>query len=345
MAHVVQFTAPRHAEVVDYAQAPLPPGHLRVRTAYSGISAGTELTAYRGTNPYLSRTWDPAARLFRDAEAGVSFPVIGWGYSETGEVVEVSPTVAGAPGVPSVGDQVWGVWGHRSEGILPAEKLAGHQVPPDVDLADAAFARVGAIAFNAVLAARINLGELVAIFGQGVIGLLATRLAVLSGARVVTIDGVAARRQRSMEFGAFETLEPGTAAERIRSLTPNGADTAIELSGAYVALHEAIRSVGVGGRVVASGFYQGEGTGLRLGEEFHHNRVELVSSQIGGVPPEQAGRWSVDRLQTTFLQLVGSGAVEVGSLVSHRVPVAEAADAYQLLDTRPGDALQILLEF
>ena len=141
-----------------------------------------------------------------------------------------------------------------------------------------------------------------------------------------------------------EALEPVSAAERIRDQS-SGADTAIELSGVYAALQEAIRSVTVGGRVVASGFYQGEGQVLRLGEEFHHNRVELVSSQIGGVPPELAGRWSVDRLQATFLDLVGSGRVEVEPLISHRVPVAEAADAFTRLDTRPGDALQILLEF
>jgi 2-desacetyl-2-hydroxyethyl bacteriochlorophyllide A dehydrogenase len=345
VALVVQFSAPRQVEVVEYEPLPVPPGHLRVRTAYSGISAGTELTAYRGTNPYLTRTWDPEARLFRDAAAGVSFPVAGWGYSETGEVVEVAPDVAGRPGIPAVGDQVWGIWGHRSEGVVPVGKLLGHQVPPGVDLIGAAFARVGAIALNSVLSARINLGELVAIFGQGVIGLLATRLAALSGAQVVTVDGVAARREQSVGFGAVEALEPGTAAERIRSLRPGGADTAIELSGAYAALQEAIRSVGIGGRVVASGFYQGEGLGLRLGEEFHHNRVELVSSQIGGVPPELAGRWSVERLQTTFLEQVGSGRIEVKSLVSHRVPVAEAAGAYALLDNHPGDALQILLEF
>jgi 2-desacetyl-2-hydroxyethyl bacteriochlorophyllide A dehydrogenase len=339
VARVVQFTAPRQAEVVEFKPEEVPPGHVRVKTAYSGISAGTELTAYRGTNPYLTRTWDPDARLFRDSSAGVSFPVVGWGYSETGEVTELGDGVEGL----SVGDQVWGIWGHRSEAIVPAEKLIGHQLPAGVDLAAAAFARVGAIAFNAVLSARINLGELVAIYGQGVIGLLATRLATLSGARVVTVDAVESRRKESLRFGAVESFAPGTAAEAIRGL--GRADTAIELSGVYAALHEAIRSVGVSGRVVASGFYQGEGNSLRLGEEFHHNRVELVSSQIGGVPPELAGRWSVDRLQTTFLSLVGKGAVDVEPLISHRVPIEDAADAYTLLDTRPGDALQILLEF
>ncbi|GAB2667938.1 zinc-binding dehydrogenase [Kribbella swartbergensis] len=341
MARVVQFSAPRVAEVVDFDPPPLLPGHVRVRTAYSGISAGTELTAYRGTNPYLTRTWDPDARLFRDSAAGVAFPVVGWGYSESGEVIEVADDVKDV----AVGDQVWGIWGHRSEAVVPAEKLAGHQLPAGVDLAAAAFARVGAIAFNAILAARITLGDLVVIFGQGVIGLLATRLATLSGARVVTVDAVPARRDESLRFGAVESLAPGTVAERLREVSPAGADTAIELSGVYAALHEAIRSVTVGGRVVASGFYQGAGEALRLGEEFHHNRVELVSSQIGGVPPELAGRWSVDRLQTTFLGLVGSGQVDVEPLISHRVPVEDAADAYTLLDTRPGDALQVLLEF
>ncbi|WP_432938996.1 zinc-binding dehydrogenase [Kribbella sp. CA-253562] len=342
MARVVQFSAPRLAEVVDFDPPPLPPGHVRVRTAFSGISAGTELTAYRGTNPYLTRSWDADARIFRDSEAGVAFPVVGWGYSESGEVVEVASDVTAL----SVGDQVWGIWGHRSEAVLPVEKLAGHQLPPGVSLAAASFTRVGAIAYNAILSARITLGDLVAIYGQGVIGLLATRLATLSGAQVLTVDGVESRRAESLKYGALESFAPGSAAEQIRAYGRHGAaDTAIELSGVYPALHEAIRSVGVGGRVVASGFYQGDGNGLRLGEEFHHNRVELISSQIGGVPPELANRWSVDRLQTGFLDLVGRGAVDPEPLITHRVPVEDAADAYTLLDTRPGDALQVVLEF
>lgn len=92
MERVVQFTGPRQVEVAEHESLELPPGHLRVHTRYSGISAGTELTAYRGTNPYLTRTWDADARLFRDDEAGISYPVVGWGYSEVGEVTEVSPS-------------------------------------------------------------------------------------------------------------------------------------------------------------------------------------------------------------------------------------------------------------
>jgi 2-desacetyl-2-hydroxyethyl bacteriochlorophyllide A dehydrogenase len=345
---VVQFTGPRKVEVAEHESEPLPSGHVRVRTLYSGISAGTELTAYRGTNPYLTRTWDAEARLFRDGAAGIRYPVTGWGYSEVGEVTEISPESADVPGMPAVGDLVWGIWGHRSEGVVPAERLAGHTLPEGLEPLAGAFARVGAIAYNAVLGAGINLGEDVAVFGQGVIGLLATRLARLSGARVTAVDALAVRLPVARRYGADITLDAreDDVAERIREATQGrGADSAIEISGAYPALHEALRSVTVGGRVVASGFYQGDGAGLRLGDEFHHNRAQLICSQIGGVPQELSGRWSVERLQRTFLRLVAEEQVDVKSLVSHVVPVAEAADAYTLLDERPADALQIVLEF
>jgi 2-desacetyl-2-hydroxyethyl bacteriochlorophyllide A dehydrogenase len=345
---IVQFTGPRQVEVAPVEPQPLPPGHLRVRTRFSGISAGTELTAYRGTNPYLTRTWDPGSRLFRDDEAGIAYPVAGWGYSEVGEVTEVAPDVAGAPGVPAPGDVVWGIWGHRSEGVVPVARMTGHLLPAGLDPLAGAFARVGAIAYNAVLAADIHLGEQVAVFGQGVIGLLATRLARLSGAEVIAVDALPARLEAARGHGASHVLDAraGGVAEAVRELTDGrGADVAIEISGAYPALHEALRTVCVGGRVVASGFYQGEGVGLRLGDEFHHNRVQLVCSQIGGVPPQLAHRWDVERLQSTFLRLVAADRVDTGGLVSHRVPVAEAPAAYALLDERPAEALQVVLEF
>lgn len=348
MERVVQFTGPRQVEVAEHERAPLPPGHLRVRTRYSGISAGTELTAYRGTNPYLTRTWDPEARLFREGAAGIEYPVAGWGYSEVGEVTEVSPELAGTPGLPAPGDTVWGIWGHRSEGIVPAERMIGHVLPTGLEPLAGAFARVGAIAHNAVLASDIHVGEDVAVFGQGVIGLLTTRLARLNGAWVTAVDALDGRLDTARTYGATSTLNARTdaVAERIREATDGrGADVAIEISGVYPALHEALRSVAVGGRVVASGFYQGDGAGLRLGDEFHHNRVQLICSQIGGVPPQLSGRWTVERLQQTFLSLVAEGLVDVKSLVSHVVRAEDAADAYTLLDERPADALQVVLEF
>ena len=73
-------------------------------------------------------------------------------------------------------------------------------------------------------------------------------------------------------------LDPaaGSVAETIKAETGGrGADVCIEVSGAAAALAEAIRTVAYSSRVVAMGFFQGEARGLMLGEEFHHNRIEL----------------------------------------------------------------------
>jgi 2-desacetyl-2-hydroxyethyl bacteriochlorophyllide A dehydrogenase len=345
---VVRFVGAREVEVAEFDPEPVPASSLRVRTLYSGISAGTELTAYRGTNPYLTRTWDARRRLFVDGAAELGYPVEGWGYSEVGVVTEVAPDVDGRPGVPAKDDLVWGIWGHRSEAVVPTSTLDGHVLPRGLDPLAATFARVGSVALNALLAAESHLGETAAVFGQGVIGLLATRLATLSGVRVVACDAIRSRLDKAVEFGAVATVDvtTGSAAERARELTAGrGADVAVELSGNTHALHEAIRAVAVGGRVVAAGFYQGDAVGLRLGEEFHHNRVELVCSQIGGPPPRLAGRWDQNRMNRTFLRLAAEGDVDPVGLVTHRVRVADVAEAYELLDRRPAEALQIVLDY
>ncbi|SDR24171.1 zinc-dependent alcohol dehydrogenase [Thermostaphylospora chromogena] len=339
--HVIRFEEPGVVRLAEEPPDELLPGCVRVRTLYSGVSAGTELTAYRGTNPYLNRRWDAERRLFVEGRTH-DYPLSGWGYQEVGEVVEAAPDVADPP----LGSLVWGIWGHRAEAVVPAVKLTGHVLPPEADPLTGVFARVGAIALNAVHCADIHLGDQVAVFGQGVIGLLVTRLAVLSGARVVAADAIPGRLELARRFGAAEVFDvtSGSCAEFVRKRI-EGADTAIEMSGSHLGLHEAIRTVRRGGRVVAAGFYQGDGIGLRLGEEFHHNQVQLVSSQIGAVASWLAHRWDVERLQRTFMELALRGEVDTAGLVSHVVDAQDAAEAFEMLDRRPADVLQLVFRF
>jgi 2-desacetyl-2-hydroxyethyl bacteriochlorophyllide A dehydrogenase len=345
MPQVVSFNAPRDVSFIDCEPQPLTPGSVRVRTWYSGISAGTELTAYRGTNPYLNGTWDADARLFRPGQPTFEYPVSGWGYSEMGEVAEVGSDVTGL----EPGTLVHGIWGHRSEAVVPATALAGRTLPNDVDPRRGTFARVGAIALNAVLAADVRLGDQVAIFGQGVIGLLATRLATLCGAEVTTIDGFESRLQIAQQLGASHTIRadhPDGAGAVVRALTAgSGMDAAIELSGNDRALHEATRCVVVDGTVVASGFYQGGAVNLRLGEEFHHNRVRIVASQISGTPLALGPRWDQARLVQVFMDQVAAGRVDVTGLITDVVDAADVASAFAKLDAGDPTTLQVLLRF
>jgi 2-desacetyl-2-hydroxyethyl bacteriochlorophyllide A dehydrogenase len=319
---------------------------LRVRTWYSGISAGTELTAYRGSNPYLTGTWDPVRRLFVPGEPTFGYPVEGWGYSEVGEVVEAADDVPAEPG-PAVGAVVHGIWGHRSEAVVPAAAVRD-RLWTGQDAVAGTFARVGSIALNAVLAAEVRLGERVAVFGQGVIGLLATRLATLAGADVVAVDAVARRLDAASAMGAVHVVDArveGGAGPAVRAWAPGGVDSAIELSGSDRALHEATRSVVVDGTVVASGFYQGGAEHLRLGEEFHHNRVRIVASQISGTPVALGPRWDQPRLVRTFMEQVRRGHVDVRSLVTDVVPAADVARVFRRLDEGDPGILQAVLRF
>jgi threonine dehydrogenase-like Zn-dependent dehydrogenase len=141
-------------------------------------------------------------------------------------------------------------------------------------------------------------------------------------------------------------LDPaeGGVAEQVRDRTEGrGADACLEVTGNYAALHEAIRSVAYGSRVCAAGFMQGEGHGLRLGEEFHHNRVAVVSTQISGVAPALQHRWDEYRLTSTVMRLAERGRLRLVELITHEFPIADAATAFALLDASPQDALQVVL--
>ncbi|SCF24549.1 zinc-dependent alcohol dehydrogenase [Micromonospora mirobrigensis] len=341
---VVSLAGPRLIGLEPCPYDPLGPGQVRVRTCYSGISAGTELTLYRGSNPRLSKDWDDVTRMFVPRQTPVPYPLVGFGYEEVGEVVEVASDVSDR----HPGQTVWGIWGHRAEAVVPAGAIT--PLPSGMDPLAAVFARPGAIALTAVLAADLHLGDWVGVFGQGVIGLLATRLGMLSGARVVAVDRMPARLAMAARLGARLTVDAGVesaAGVLHRATDGRGADVCLELSGAYPALHEAIRATTHAGRVVAAGFYQGPADGLGLGEEFHHNRIQLVAAQVSGPTPapSMAGRWTGTRVAHTFMELVAEGSVDPLPLVSHVVDASAVADALALLDHAAGDVLQVVLRF
>ena len=91
------------------------------------------------------------------------FNIRSMGLSEVGQIEALGPEVTGF----HLGEVVWGMWGHRSHAALPAERLRGHALPAGVDPMVGSFARVGAVALNAVLASRAYVGETVVVFGLG----------------------------------------------------------------------------------------------------------------------------------------------------------------------------------
>lgn len=345
MGKVLLFTQPRTVGFESYADPPLEPHQVRLRTLYSGISAGTELTAYRGSNPYLHKQWDASRKLFLPAEQPtLQYPVSGWGYEEVGEVIEVGGEVREV----SIGDIIFGTWGHRTHHIVGEEYARDRIQAQSLDPLFGIFSQIGSIAMNGVHDARVRIGETVAVFGMGTLGQIVGQLARRSGVRVVGIDRFEKRLKIAEQSGAADVVlnaNDGEVAERIRSITENrGADVAIEVTGSTAALNETVRSVAYSAKVIALGFFQGEAAGLFLGEEFHHNRVNIVGSQIFGTDPELTYRWNRLRLVQTFMRLQVEGVVSLKPMISHVIPFEEAGEAFRLLDQEPENALQIVLD-
>ncbi|MFX0592687.1 zinc-dependent alcohol dehydrogenase [Melissospora conviva] len=315
---VMVVTAPGEVILRQAASAAAEPGTFRVRTLFSGVSAGTELSYVKGTNPYLARGWDPALGLFR-GPAELPYPVTRLGYMQVAEVV-----ASDTPAVP-VGAVGAMTYGHRTG--YRADPLVDRFVPlPDeVDpLLGVYVAHMGPICANGLLHAAADLygpdvrglgdgvrGRRVAVTGAGVVALLTALFARRHGAAaVVVVDPTPQRRQVAERLG-LDTLDPSAvdAAAVLKTRWSHGAgdrgaDLVFQCRGQSGALHLALRLLRPQGTVIDLAFYQGGAPDLHLGEEFHHNGLTVRCAQIGRVPRGLAPTWDRDRLSAETIDLL-----------------------------------------
>jgi threonine dehydrogenase-like Zn-dependent dehydrogenase len=268
------------------------------------------------------------------------------------EVVEVAPGVTDL----AVGDLVHTGTPHQEETILDvaASLQATYplvRLPTGARLERGVFISLAAVALQAVHDAQIKLGDAVSVHGLGAIGLLAVQMCVLDGIQnVFAVDPDPRRRELAAGFGAVQVLDPGgdpPVGLRIRELNDGaGVDVAIELSGSDRGLQGALAAAGLGATVVAAGFYQGGAVNLRLGEEFHHNRLSLIASIGGwGAPHRHAPLWHRRRVMDTATRLLYSDRVSVQGMLGRSYAFQDAAAAYRLLDERPQEAVKVALAY
>jgi 2-desacetyl-2-hydroxyethyl bacteriochlorophyllide A dehydrogenase len=339
-ARYLTFAAPG---MVEIRSEPVPPpgeGQALVETLASGISAGTELLILRGeapdgmaadaSLPYLGGTLD--------------FPVR-YGYAAVGRVAGLGPQTD-----PSLaGQTVFAFHPHQTRFLAAAESLV--RLPPNLPPDHAVLLPNLETAVGLVHDGRPVPGDRIAVFGQGVVGLLTTALlARLPLERLVTFDRHAIRRQTSTALGAHASHDPASTGAveelgRQRAEDPDdpGFDLSYELTGDPATLNQAVAACGYDGRVVVGSWYGRRRALLDLGGHFHRNRIRLISSQVSTLDPALRGRWTHRRRLRYALSLLQ--VLPVAGLVSHRVPFEQAASAYRLLDQQPDQALQVVLTY
>lgn len=343
----IVIVEPGRIEVQEVAKPVPGPGRVMLKILYSGISHGTEMNWYRGAVP--QRTKVVRDGLFVNAEGEARpYPTV-QGYEEVGEVVAVGVGVRNV----GIGERYATACGHRQYAVVDPTGPYFHRLPPTFDPKRGVFLALGGVALDALLSSGIRLGESAAIFGQGVIGLLLTQLCRLAGVRpIIAIDPIVSRLAQSLRAGAHHTLTSDQAdlAQVVRGWTRGkGVDVAFEMSGNYRALHEAFRvTANPTGLVVAGGFYQGEASGLNLGEEFHHS-----SHGMGGATrmialheriESDTASWGLRRVLDVVWRALTEGVLQVDELITHVIPATRAHEAFRLIDEHPDRCLKVILD-
>ncbi len=334
------FVSPREVEIREEPLASPGPGQVLVKTLISAISPGTEMLIYRGQAP-----GDLAVDETIPALAGrFGFP-LKYGYAVIGRAVALGE------GVPAEWQDrlVFAFNPHESHFLANLEELL--LPPPSLAPEAAVFFPNMETAVTFVMDGQPQLGEQVAVFGQGVVGLLLTGLlARLPLASLVTLDFHASRRRLSKKWGAHLSLDPGAPGTLNRLLETwsgpgsyRGADLCYEVSGNPAALEQAIAVTGFNGRVVIGSWYGLKRADLNLGGRFHRSRMRLISSQVSTIAPELSGRWSKFRRYLLAWRMLQE--TDPVPLITHRFPLAQAAQAYDLLDQNPAEALQVILTY
>ena len=351
-ARQLWFTAPGAVELreVEIGAPDEKAGQVLVEADLCGVSAGTESLLWRGEFPDSLLLDESLPALKRPADYPCPY-----GYSMAGRV-------------PGRDNRVLAFAPHADRAVV--EKGAWFDLPEGWEAERGILLPNAETALNLVLDAAPRMGERMVVFGLGAVGLMT--LMMLSDfplERLVGVDPKASRRERAREAltRASQAGEVGAArvdpaapaapavlrgggAGELRLLHPDELagdagfgdfDGVVEASGRPEALGAALEASGYDGRIVVGSWYGSKAVNLDLGLTFHRRRLRIVSSQVSTIAPGRRGRWNYRRRMKAAMDWLGKNGR--ASWITHRIPLANAQAAYELLDGT-ADYFQIALE-
>lgn len=301
-ARALWVTGPRRAELRAERLAAPRPGEVLVQALYSAISRGTERLVFEGRVPASEY------QRMRAPLQGGDFPFpVKYGYCSVGRVLWGPASL--------LGRAVFCLHPHQSAYVVAEDQVL--PVPERVPAARAVLAANMETALNAIWDAALRAGDRVCVVGAGVIGCLVAHLAARHPGSAVTVVDVDARKAPIVEQLGAVFAAPAAA--------PSACDVVLHASGAPSGLITALAAAGQEARVVELSWFGDKPVELPLGEAFHPRRLQLVSSQVGRLPPAQAPRWSHRRRLAMALALLADPRLD--ALISGETAFARAPEA------------------
>lgn len=242
---------------------------------------------------------------------------------------------------------------------VPFANFTHYKIPESCEQPDENLALISdamPTAYWSVDNAGVKEGDTVIILGCGPIGLLAQKFAWLKGAkRVIAVDYVDYRLQHAkqtnkVEIVNFEQYE--NVGSYLKEITKGGADVVIDAvgmdgkmtnleflasglklqGGAMSALVIASQAVRKGGTIQITGIYGGRYNGFPLGDIMQRN----VNIRSGQAP--------VIHYMPHMYQLISSGKVDPGDIITHVIPLEEAKRGYEMFDTKTEACIKVILK-
>jgi predicted dehydrogenase/threonine dehydrogenase-like Zn-dependent dehydrogenase len=371
MKQVVRRAIDRRGRVVvlDLPSPQVGPEQVLVHNRYSLISSGTELSTLSKTPLELARQTisDPWMRhvvkqtVFATGVGQTARRV--WyemlapreiGYSGAGTVLAVGEAVDSI----KVGDTVaYAATGHAELVAPTINHIAA--VPAGVDLRHAAFVTVGGIAIHALRRADLQFGEVVAVYGLGLVGQLCARVAKAAGCVVVGIDIDPRANELAAGAGVDLVVNPADPEWKRRVLDftdKHGVDATVicASSDSPDIVNSAMEITRRQGRVVIVGY-------VRLDihpKNFLFREIDLRYSRAYGPGSYHAGyekgridypygyvRWTEKRNLDEFVRLVATGAIQLESLIGGVFDIDDAQRAFDAIRSRELPGIAALIRY
>ena len=315
--------APRQPVLREYEDGPVPADHVRVQVEFGAPKRGTELTAYYGYN-------------------GANFPQ-GLGNMCVGKIIEIGEDVEGF----EIGERVTH-HGHlkethtwRANSVL---RMPDHMTWKEAVCYDPLH-----FAMSAIRDGKVRVGERVAVFGLGAIGLMTVQMARIAGADfVAAVDPLERRRRVAEKTGAELVIDPTTSntGEVLKEATGGlGVDVAVETSAVYEALDDALRSVTFEGTIVYAGRAKACTGGLDLGAVAHVNIPNIIFARANSDPNRDHPRWDFRRIVDTCWKWLEEGRFDCEDVVDPVVPFEDSVEAYIEMDNHPERSVKLGVSF
>jgi 2-desacetyl-2-hydroxyethyl bacteriochlorophyllide A dehydrogenase len=329
-ARALQFTAPGQVDIVSVE---LPPrrsaADLVVQSVYSGVSAGTEMLAYRGELEADTRLDEALSGLSGTFE----YP-FRYGYSCVGWVEQGTATIP-------AGSLVFAFHPHQDRFNVADQDAVLLDSSSDPRLATL-FPLVET-ALQLSLDAGPALSETVVVTGLGAVGLLTALLLRRAGASVMAAEPRAWRREIAEGLG-ITAIPPERLAKTVAEATGgHGTPVLVELSGAPEALEAGLALLAHEGTVLVGSWYGTKRVSLPLGAEFHRRRLTIRSSQVSSIPAALANRWDVGRRRVAVRQLLTD--LPLPALATSEFRFTDAAAAYAAIDRGEPGLLHAALSY